>query len=128
MIRTWRGKLARVNYYFLEGNSALNQIKLVLYILAAFKILGVDLWLLIALSPFVYAAHVLAGWWWVRHGWVRELTEVPTTDGIAPVLQWQLYMQIRLYQHLGITLNGMDLTKMPDELRHVLQSFQKGRA
>ena len=126
MRRTWRGTAARVNWYFLEGNTALVQAKNVIYVSAALKILGAELWLLILLAPVIYALHVLAGWVWVRHGWFREMNEVSTTDSASPVAQWQLYMNLRLYHHLNLPINGMDLRTMPEELRHVLTSFHKG--
>lgn len=125
MRRTWRGWAARVNWYFLEGNAALVQAKAVLYVAAALKILGLDLLTLMLLSPVVYAAHVVAGYVWVRWGWYRELTEVPTADSTNPVQQWHLYMQVRLAQHLGIATNGMDLSQVPHEVQQVLMSYHQ---
>jgi len=122
MTRTWRGWAARINWYFLEGNTALVQAKAVLYVAAALKILGLGFVALALLSPFVYAGHVLIGYWWVRWGWYRELTEVPTVDATAPLQQWQTYMLIRLAQRLDVPVHGMDLERLPDELKGVVRS------
>lgn len=125
LTRTWRGLAARVQFYFAEGNNALLQVKQVVYVCAAMKLLGVPVWVVVASAPVVYVAHVLAGWVWVQHGWYKQQTEVPVTDATNPVLMWQLHMLVRLYQQLGIPMNGVEVKEMPPEFREVLTSYRR---
>ena len=125
MTRNWRGWAARVHFYFDEGTKALNSFKQVLYVSAAFKLLGVPLWTVVVAAPFVYAAHVLAGVWWIRYGLYKQLSEVPTIDAVSPLTMWCWHMLVRLYKKLDIPMDNMDLTTMPPELRTVLASFHK---
>ena len=123
--RTWRGMCARVTYYFNEGAVALVQVKQVVYACAAMKVLGLPLGWVVALAPVVYAAHVAAGYGWVQWGWYKQMAEVPTTDAVNPVSMWAMHMQVRLYEKLGIPMNGMALGEMPECLRGVLTSYQR---
>ena len=125
MTRNWRGWAARAHYYFEEGTKALNSFKQVLYVSAAFKLLGLSLGWVIALAPVVYVAHVVAGRLWITHGWYKQLAEVPTIDAVAPINMWGWHMAVRLYSKLGVSMDNVDLTTMPPELRHVLASFRK---
>ena len=123
--RNWRGIAARVHFYFDEGTKVLNSFKQVLYVSAAFKLLGIPIIAVVVLAPFVYAAHVMAGVWWIRHGFYKQLAEVPTIDAVAPINMWGWHMAVRLYAKLGIPMDDMDLTTMPPELRTALASFHK---
>lgn len=123
MTRNWRAYGARVQYYFNEGNNALMQAKQVVYVSAALNLLGVPLLIVVALAPVIFALHVLAGWLWIRHGWYKQLTEVPSVDAVAPIQMWDLHMRVRLYEKMGLPINGVDLTTVPHELAAVLSSF-----
>ena len=125
MTRNWRGWAARAHYYFEEGTKALNSFKQVLYVSAAFKLLGLPLGWVIALAPAVYVAHVVAGRLWITHGWYKQLAEVPTIDAVAPINMLGWHMTVRLWDKLGLSYEGIDLTQMPPEIRHAMASFHK---
>ena len=125
MQRNWRGWTARIHFYFDEGTKALNSFKQVLYVSAAFKLLGVPVWVVVVAAPFVYAAHVLAGVWWIRYGFYKQLQEVATIDATAPINMIGWHMTVRMWQKLGLSMDGIDVTTMPQEIKHLLASFGK---
>lgn len=126
MKRNWRGYAARVQFYFETGSISLQQFKQALYAAAALKIIfELSVLTAVLMTPIVLLAMFLWGIVWVRHGWYKQLTEVPTVDATTPLNVWGCYMAIRLYERLGIPIDGMDLTVMPPELKRVLSSFHK---
>ena len=115
-----------MQYYFESGSLSLQQFKQALYASAALKIiLELSVWTAVLITPLVFIATLLWGIFWVRHGWFRQLQEVPTIDAVAPINMWGWHMAVRLYSKLGVSMDNMDLTTMPPELRHVLASFRK---
>ena len=118
----WRGKAAKIQWLFMEGSTALNQLKQVVYVCAALKIFGVPIVGLLALSPVIYLAHVGAGYLWVRHGFYKQTQEVAIVQTASPMAMLPLVMLFRLYQQMGLPVNGQ-LNQMPNELQEILASF-----
>lgn len=124
--RNWRGHAARLTYFFNEGGVSLMQFKQALYAAAAIKIL-LDLSVLMAvvLTPVIFIAQAAWGWFWVRHGWFQHLQEVATIDAVAPINMVSWHMTVRLWHKLGLSMDGIDVTTMPQEIKHLLASFRK---
>ena len=122
MILNWRGKTAKLHTYYDQGRDLFERVKGLLVIAAALKILGLPLWVLGALAPVAIAAYILLGWWWLRRGWYRQMTEVPMFDRWTPMQVWDLHMRVRTLQALGVRMNGCDLSRIPAEIEDVLAS------
>ena len=122
--RNWRGHASRAQFYFEQGSIALQQLKQALYASAAIKIiLELSVMTAILITPFVFLVMLLWGIFWVRHGWYRHMQEVAYTDAaVTPLSMWGMHMTVRLYEHLGIPMNNLDLTKLPKEMHDVLAS------
>ena len=122
--RNWRGHAARVNWYFNEAGVSLAQFKQALYVAAAIKIL-LDLAVLTAvlITPVIFIVQVAWGVFWVHSGWYRHMQEVAYMDAaVTPISMWGMHMNVRLYQRLGIPMDGADLTKLPKEVDAILAS------
>lgn len=122
---TWRGQAARLHSYFDEGKNLLERGKNILVISAALKILGLPLWMLAVIAPFLIIGYVLAGWAWVRWGWYRQQTEVSSFDRWTPIQVWSIWMQIRMLQALKVNLNSYDATQLPKEYLEIMASPRK---
>lgn len=122
---TWRGKAARLHSYFDQGKDLLERGKNLLVIAAALKILGLPLWGVAVLAPTLGVAYIGLGWLWVRHGWYRQQTEVSSFDRWTPVQVWTIWMQVRMLQALGVDLNHVPTTRLPEEYLNVLASMRK---
>lgn len=126
MNRNWRGQAARVQFYFNEGSISLQQFKQALYAAAALKIIFEWTVLTAVLAtPLIFAAMLLWGVVWIRHGWYKHLAEVPTIDAVTPISMWPWHMQVKLYRKLDIDLYGDDLSTMPKELQPIMASQRK---
>ena len=123
--RTWRGHMARVQFYFQEGSTALQQGKQVLYVCAALKLLDVPIMIVILTAPLVYVGHVVAGYIWIHYAWYKQTQEVPMLEATNPVAIWQTYALITILNHLHLTTHGVDLTTMPKELQTIWTSMKR---
>ena len=126
MTRNWRGYAARVQFYFNEGSTSLAQIKQALYASAALKIIFEwSVLTAVLTTPVVFMAMFVWGVFWIRHGWYKQLTEVPTIDAVAPISMWTWHMQVRLCERMGIEITAKDLEAMPKELQTLLSSYKQ---
>lgn len=122
----WRGYTARVQFYYEQGSISLAQFKQALYASAALKIIFEwSVMTAVLATPFVFLVMLIWGYLWIRHGWYKQLTEVPTIEAVAPINMWTWYIWVRLCKKLDIPIDADDLTVMPPELSRVMSSFHK---
>lgn len=124
-VANWRGHAARVQQYFEQGEVLLSKGKNLLVVTAALKILGIGWWGLLLCAPFLIAAHVAVGYWWVRRGWYAHNTEIGVLEQWTPISRWQAWMTIRMYKALGLDLTT-PLDRLPEEFTRVMASTQRG--
>lgn len=121
----WRGQAARWHAYFREGLTLHNEIKQVIYVGAALKILGLSIYWLAVLTPPLIVYLMLSGYWFVRHGWKRHSSEITMLDRWEPVEVWKLWMWTRLLRKHGVDMNHFDPHAMPPDLMQVFASTKK---
>jgi len=126
-VANWRGRAARAQQYFEQGEVLGSKVKSLLVITAALKILGLSTWLLVALAPLLIAGYVAVGYVWVKHGWYAHGTEINALDRWTPVMVWDRWMQVRMLEKLGVELNHFPADQLPEAFTRVMASTQRGR-
>lgn len=128
MTLNWRGHAARAQFYFDSGSVALQQFKQALYAAAALKIiLELSVLTAVLITPLVFLVMLAWGVFWIRHGWFKHLQEIPSIDAVAPINMVGMWMNILIFRKLGLTFEGVDLTKVPPEYTELLASYRKDK-
>lgn len=126
MIRVnWRGRVARGQQYYEQGEVLWSKVKSLLVIITMLKLLGVSFWTLTLLTPLAVVAYILTGFAWVRWGWYAHGTEIASLDRWTPMQVWQAHMQVRTFKALGLEMNHYPADRLPQEWLDVMASTRR---
>lgn len=118
----WRGQAARWHAYFREGLTLHNEIKQIVYVGAALKILGLSIYWLAVLTPPLIVYLMLSGYWFVRHGWKRHSSEITLIDKWEPIEIFKIHGWVKLMEKHGIDPTDYDPHTLPAPLMKKLAS------
>lgn len=86
----WRLRFAKIQAYFEQGESVTHKLRQLAVTAAALKILGLPLWAILALAPFLFVGYIIIGWLWINHGWYKQNATVGAVSHWSPVQIWQM--------------------------------------
>lgn len=103
---SWRAMAARTVTLYDAGEVLLLKVKNLVVLGAALKILGLDPWWLVILSPAIALGYILLGAAWLKWGWWRQQNEVSVRENMDPIRRFHTVGIIRLLRERGLPLNG----------------------
>lgn len=90
MLVSWRARAAKIQAYFEQGESVTHKLRQLAITAAALKILGLPLWAIAGLAPFLFIGYIIVGWIWINHGWYKQNATVGVISRWSPVQIWQM--------------------------------------
>lgn len=86
----WRGKAAKIQAYFEQGEGVTHKLRQLAITGAALKILGLPTWAIVAGTPFLFISYIVIGYVWINHGWYKQNTEIAVVSRWSPIQIWQM--------------------------------------